>query len=410
MFTPSHDTRFLTECYESLAAQTYSDWEWVVLLNGEAADWLPPREDARVRMLRAPKGLRGVGAVKRAVCEAAVGDVLVELDHDDILTPECLAEVVAAFSDDGMVLAFSDFAQVEPDRSPNYDRFRADHGWVYTSETLADGVTYQRCHAALATPHNVGYIWYAPNHVRAFRRSAYESVGAYDASLEILDDQDLMSRLYMVGEFKHIDKCLYLQRVGVGNTQSDPAINAAIQLQTVEYYRRYIEDLALAWARRRSLACLRLRTPMWVGDASDDRYEDVVIDPSCPVLPGPDDGVGVVRAYEVLQRVPDRVGLFNEVYRVLAHAGLLLTETPSSDGRGAFQDPSHVVFYNENSFWYYTEGRLQDVSPGLKARFQTSHLRTYFPTPWHEEVKICYVQANLLALKEGDRQGGMLFW
>ncbi|MDT0467048.1 hypothetical protein [Streptomyces gibsoniae] len=33
IFTPSHQPRFLDECLASLQAQTYSDWEWIVLLN-----------------------------------------------------------------------------------------------------------------------------------------------------------------------------------------------------------------------------------------------------------------------------------------------------------------------------------------------------------------------------------------
>ena len=35
--------------------------------------------------------------------------------------------------------------------------------------------------------------------------------------------------------------------------------------------------------------------------------------------------------------------------------------TPSTDGRGAFQDPTHVSFYNENSFWYFTDRRLRTL-------------------------------------------------
>ena len=104
----------------------------------------------------------------------------------------------------------------------------------------------------------------------------------------------------------------------------------------------------------------------------------------------------------------DRPGLFNECFRVLAHGGVLLTETPSTDGRGAFQDPSHVAFYNENSFWYVTQANLLSSMPGLKARFQVSHVRTYFPTEWHRDVQVSYVQANLLPVKDGPRQGGPL--
>ena len=51
------------------------------------------------------------------------------------------------------------------------------------------------------SPHNVSYIWYAPNHVRAFRRSVYEAVGGYDPARTILDDQDLMCRMYEAAPF-----------------------------------------------------------------------------------------------------------------------------------------------------------------------------------------------------------------
>jgi len=37
-----------------------------------------------------------------------------------------------------------------------------------------------------------------------------------------------------------------------------------------------------------------------------------------------------------------------------------------------------------------------------------SHLRTFYPSPTHEQGFTPYVQANLLAIKEGPRQGGPL--
>lgn len=82
---------------------------------------------------------------------------------------------------------------------------------------------------------------------------------------------------------------------------------------------------------------------------------------------------------------------------------ILFTDTPSTDGRGAFQDPAHRSWWNENSFWYVTQAALRASIPGLTARFQVSHLRTWYPTPWHQDVHIPYVQANLLAVKDGPR-------
>jgi glycosyltransferase involved in cell wall biosynthesis len=407
VFTPTHDTRFLNDAYRSLVAQSFTEWEWIVLLNGRASPWKPPEDDARVRVSKAPPRLRGVGALKRAACELASGEYLVELDHDDWLARGCLAQIIDAFRDPGVVLAYSDWAQINEDGSPNHDRFDLANGWVYSQGTF-EGGSYDRCHAMAATPHNLGYIWYAPNHVRAFRRSAYDEVGGYNPDLAFLDDQDLMCRLYLVGDFRHIERCLYFQRVHPKMTQLERQTNAAIQEQTVANYRVHIEDLALAWASRRGLRCVRLRTPTWIGDEPDDRYEDHTIDRDDPVIPVADDSVAVIKAYDVLHRVRNRAGLCNEAYRVLVHAGLLMTQTPSTDGRGAFQDPSAVAFYNENSFMYLTQSALHDAIPDLRARLQISHINTSFQTPGHEQLGICYVQANLLAVKDGPRQGGPL--
>src|SRR6185437_3272884 len=126
--------------------------------------------------------------------------------------PSALIEVVDALtSHPDAVLAYSDFAHINDDGSPSDSQFDLSHGWEYEWEQR-EGVSYLRCHAMAATPHNLGYIWYAPNHVRAFRRSAYEEVGGYDAARTILDDHDLMIRLFKYGAFVHIPKLLYLQR------------------------------------------------------------------------------------------------------------------------------------------------------------------------------------------------------
>lgn len=410
VFTPSNDVKYLDGCYRSLDAQTFSDWEWVILLNGKAMSWQPPQPDPRVKVERARSRVRGVGAAKQLACEIASGDILVELDHDDRLTPDCLTEVIAAFdAHPDAALVFSDFTQINEDDSPNDERFDATAGWEYVSTTI-DGTTYLSCQALEATPHNVGYIWFAPNHVRAFRRTAYDRAGGYDPSHAILDDQDLMSRLFQVGDFVRIPKCLYLQRFHRRNTQRDPTINAEIQQKTIDLYLEYVEELALCWAQRRGLATFNLRTPTSVNEAPvDERYTVVTLDPAKPVLPVEASQAGVIRATDLLPRMPDRAAFFNECYRALAHAGLLLTDTASTDGRGAFQDPSHVAFYNENSFSYLTRAELRPTIPTLTARLQLSFLQTYYPSPVHEDMAIPYVKANLLAIKDGPRQGGQLF-
>jgi hypothetical protein len=407
VFTPSHDPRYLDGCFRSLVHQTFDDWEWVVVLNGGARDWKPPEPDPRVQVTRG-RFPKKVGAAKHVACELCTGDVLFELDHDDLITTDCLQEVADAFeANPDTALVFSDFAQINDDGSPNDQRFNAAMGWEYTSEEI-DGVAYLRCRVLAAYPHNVGYIWYAPNHLRAFRRSVYLEAGGYDPQLGVLDDQELMARLFLLGDFHHIDRCLYLQRIHRANTQKDPSTNAFIQEQTVRYYEQYIGDLQMAWARRRGHAVVTVQTSTSPPSPDGDPGDVILIQPQNPHLPYDDNSVGMIKGIELLQRLPDRAAFFNECYRVLVHGGLILTRTPSTDGRGAFQDPSHVAFYNENSFWYLTQARFKNSLPTLDARLQVSHLRTYFPTPWEREMNIPYVEANLLAVKDGPRLGGPL--
>ncbi|MFF1481050.1 glycosyltransferase [Streptomyces sp. NPDC058301] len=412
VFTPSHRPRFLDECLATLQAQTCSDWEWIVLLNN-GARWRPERPDDRVR-LEVADDIRGVGAAKRRACEVARGEILVELDHDDLLAKDCLAELAKAFDEHpDVVFVYSHTAQIAEDGSRDDTRFNEAHGWQY-EDVDVDGRRLLQAIAMAPTPHNVSYIWYAPNHVRAFRRNAYEQVGGYDATRTVLDDQDLMCRLFQAGDFHRIPRCLYMQRMHPDNTQRDSEINSHIQRETVALYDKYIECNALAWTKRRGLLALDLgaahrKPPGYLGV---DQYArdgvDIIATLPAP-MDLPDDSVGLLRAVDFLEHVPAKIPLINELYRLLAPGGMLLSQTPSSDGRGAYQDPTHVAYYNENSFWYYTDNQYRAFVPEIQARFQNSRLVTYFPTDWHSRNQISYVQANLIAVKDGaERCGGPL--
>ena len=408
IFTPSHDPKYLNEAYESLKAQTYQTWEWVVLLNGDAK-WGCPEHDDRVVIIKASAKSNGyVGALKREAVSHCINEILVELDHDDILMPTALEEVAKTFDENPeTVFVYSDFAQINADGTPNFQKFNPEYGWEYHEE---DG--YNVCHGLAPSPHNVSLIWYAPNHVRSFRKSAYKASEGYDGTMKVLDDQDIMYKMFLQGDFFHIKKNLYLQRVHPENTQAKSDINPFIQTETVRMNHRNIQPLLLAWCKRNNLMAIDMGaahnpTP---GYATLDMHEpaDLVGD-VFEILESLDDNtVGVIRAVDFLEHIPDKVRLWNEMYRVLAHGGMVLSLTPSTDGRGAYQDPTHNSFYNENSFWYFADEKYRKYVPELKMNFQVAHLATYFPDDWHKQHDIPYVNANLIAIKDGSRQGGRL--
>lgn len=432
VFIASHKPNepYVRKAVQSVLDQTFVDWELVLAVPSGTQILLPA--DDRIKIAPCDCVLNGVGSAKRWAVENCSGEILVELDHDDILMPEALERIVETFDKNPEAsLVYSDFAQITEDGDPDFTRFNVDNGWEYDN---VDG--WLRCRAMPPTPHNVSLIWYAPNHVRAFDREAYDNAGGYNADLKVLDDQDLMMRLWEMGDFVHIPELLYLQRMHSANTQRDRETNAFIQQDTIRQYDMMFQRCALAWAERAGLLAVDLgcgpslpegyagfdlvhgrplHTPRWTdAKLTGNRHiGDVFQWDLSKGIPLPDNSVGVIRAVDFLEHLPHDAGIMAEIHRVLAPNGLLLSLTPSTDGRGAWQDPTHVSGWNENSFWYYTDPQYATFSPQTAGapKFQISRLVTYFPSDWHRQNQIPYICANLIAVKDGYvRNGGPLLW
>ena len=66
--------------------------------------------------------------------------------------------------------------------------------------------------------------------------------------------------------------------------------------------------------------------------------------------------VSYIRAWDIIEHLPDKIFTMNEVWRVLAPGGRVEIAVPTTEGPGAFQDPTHVSFWNRRSFLYYEAG------------------------------------------------------
>lgn len=72
-----------------------------------------------------------------------------------------------------------------------------------------------------------------------------------------------------------------------------------------------------------------------------------------------DDGtVDEIAAFDIIEHLPEKIHTMNEAYRVLRYGGAFDICVPTTDGRAAFQDPTHVSFWNRHSFWYYEAGNV----------------------------------------------------
>jgi O-antigen biosynthesis protein len=393
IITPTHDTKFISELEESLLTQTYPNWEWVVLLNnGATYDF---KKDKRIKTFNYEGDTNFVGRLKKAACSYATGDVIVEVDHDDILTPNCLDELYKVYSkhpDIGFV--YSDDAKL----SDSFKPYNPAYGWSYRMYDYKGKQLYAMKTQPLY-PGRFGYIWFAPDHVRSWRKDVYDKVGGHNENMKICDDLDLMHRLYMVTKFHHIPAVLYIYRIHGENSWL--RFNSEIQALTVSIFNNNIYKLAERFAEVNNLLKIDLcgghNKPQ--GYISIDKYNGDIVYDLDKGIPLGDNTCGVVRAHDALEHLVDKHLTMKEIHRVLAPGGILLSETPSTDGRGAFQDPTHVSFWNQNSFWYYTKPELMNFINNKTIRFRECRLETRFLSEHLKNNNISHVTAYLEALK-----------
>lgn len=109
------------------------------------------------------------------------------------------------------------------------------------------------------------------------------------------------------------------------------------------------------------------------GFVNIDNRPSVDPDVVCDViegLPYADSTIDYIIAVDFLEHISigKTVRVIEEIYRVLKCDGTFEHVTPSTDGRGAFQDPTHVSFWNSNSWLYYMEDSYRDLY-NIKAKF-----------------------------------------
>ena len=402
IISPSHkNTPYLQELYESLCAQTYENWEWVLWLNGKfKRSKLSPEieNDERVKIYECKEKNPNVGFHKNKAFHLGSGDVVVEVDHDDMITPDCLEELNKAYQDESVGFVFSDVAVYDD----NFVPYNEQHGWSYYFYNFRGKDRYVM-NSWRPTSQSLAYIWYAPDHVRSWRKSVYESIGGHNVDLSICDDHELMIRTYLKTKMYHIKKPLYIYRVYGENTYLQR--NADIQTKTVDLYKEYAYQLAEKDADDRGLLKVDIGGGLYprAGYLTvDQEGGDITCDLN-DGIPLPDNSVGVINASHVLEHLRDPIKSMREIHRVLAHGGWAMIEVPSTDGRGAWQDPTHVSFWNEHSFWYYTNKDKAIFIRNSDIRFQTYRLET-----WEMAPHIPVVTAWLTAIKDEERLPGVL--
>ena len=233
----------LARTWASLKQQTHTNWEWVIYDDSTTDDvyrqvyGFCADERYKIRYLRPHVPTRGnIGHAKRVGFGAAFGDILVELDHDDELTPDALALIHLTFTDLPSVgFIYSDWCEVFADGSSG----RYPEGWAfgYGKEYWSDEYGVWVMQAPPLNAVTLSHIVSAPNHVRAWRASIYHAVGGHDPNLPVADDYDLVVRTALATDCVHLPKMLYKQHIAPVTAQRTR--NQEIQWRVAEISAKY---------------------------------------------------------------------------------------------------------------------------------------------------------------------------
>ena len=275
--------------FRSLLSQTYKDWEWVIVDdsddNGETFRNLSAlaERDGRIRVYKEHKHSGRIGTVKRTACGLARGSFLVELDHDDELTPNALKWTVEAFQahpEAGFV--YTDFAECFEDGSPV--TYPAGWGLGYGSyrEEMYGGIKYMVCNSPHINSKTIRHIVSAPNHIRAWRKTTYDEIGGHRDMMHVADDYELVVRTFLATRMVRIPKLCYVQYRnldGSGNTHKTRNMD-------IQRLVRYI-SMSYNEAIHKRLLDLGVSDFAWHGDGTFYRLlqtPNIPVESHCTIL------------------------------------------------------------------------------------------------------------------------------
>lgn len=291
--------------YKSLLNQTYSNWEWVIVDDSGDGDVTYNRDllcmdDTRVRRYRQDKRNGYIGTTKRYAAGLCTGEILLEVDHDDELTRDCLQKIVTAFKlhpDCGFV--YGDCAEPYVD-SNNSNWYGWDCGFgygVYYRVWVHEMNRWQNVlRNTVINGTTIVHLAGLPNHPRAWTKECYHLIGGHREELLVADDYDILIRTFLCTKYVCIPDLLYIQYRNENGDNSTFTRNKQIQILVGELYKYYgerihkrVEELGLqefvsysrVWEREEGDPALKSAN---IIDEDSNRFSMIFpISYSCPV-------------------------------------------------------------------------------------------------------------------------------
>ena len=216
MVIPAYNVEaYLEECLGSVAAQSWKDWEAIVVDDGStdgsgslAEAWA--RKDKRFRVIRQEN--RGQSAARNAAIRIAEGEYLFFLDGDDWLEREALETLALELKDEDVVCFGG--------RRFFQDEKRYEEGDELVAKTYACGWDYYQENAL--KPRRFAFV---SEVLRIYRREfLLEEQLFFKEGIFHEDNLFTPLVLYYAGKTRVVSKNLYNYRVREGSTMTTPTV------------------------------------------------------------------------------------------------------------------------------------------------------------------------------------------
>lgn len=192
---------YLEQMWNSVAGQTCPNWQLCVADASDAAHAYVGEFFAAKKNVRYCKvANNGISANTNAAAQLAGGEYLALLDHDDVLAPHAVYEMLKAARQTGAAFLYSDEALFETSiERPSAGHFKPDFAPDYLN------CCNYICHFAM------------------FQAGLFHAVGGLDSACDGAQDHDLFLKLSERCTPVHVPKVLYYWRVHAGSTSGGTA-------------------------------------------------------------------------------------------------------------------------------------------------------------------------------------------
>jgi hypothetical protein len=401
IITYNHDPVYLLKVWNYLKVQkSLNSWEWIIGYTENEdgnSSWARIKQlsidTPNISLLQIPQGKdQATGYFLNVCADKAKGDLLAFLFDNALPSSTLILQLSNPYKFDFLYGDFAFYANNKPVKDPV---FKEPFWESYEHLENEDG-TYLVYIAPPVQARTLQESKLSPKGILIWKKEIFSKLNGFNSNLGEGCDHELMCRTYVTGyDMVHTNFCFsYIEYIPEDKEQTSIYTNISHQF----FYHLINEDVRRHGSSKFELSIYPKKTSPgfekieWTGAQLIDTN-------TCKSIP--DNSVGLINATDYLHLIPQNqiIALMEAIWKILMPGGWFISATPSTRGAGAFSDPRQASYWNSLSFSFFCLAKEMSLDFGFSGLFQHTRVWENFPSAWHKQNEVLYVQADLMKLK-----------